>query len=272
MVLLATENDRRSFLRDEPIGGELLVSHFGSSDLNPSSLSIELSRNESSPNRIWEKSIPLEPLAVGELSGGKPFAAEAASLNSSGPVRVVLRSRLTVDDKVVARNHWPIWLFPKTAAPNGWHVVRHSSFDIPAKSIGMTELPDWKETDDIGRTIVLARKFDDRLLTFLKEGGRVLMIPNNERGSFATAEQWFLRGGPLALPLATRFAFDDAADLDDEDSKLVGAQMRLTCWPKRHRDYSRNCSTLTGLGRSSRKSTDGCQGFDRCWSCGTITI
>jgi hypothetical protein len=46
------------------------------------------------------------------------------------------------------------------------------------------------------RDIIVARHFDETLLTQLEAGERVLLLPDGQRNSFPLRDHWFLRGGP----------------------------------------------------------------------------
>jgi hypothetical protein len=73
-------------------------------------------------------------------------------------------------------------------------VLLHDSVDPDTAQL----FPEAAPVSDTSRAdaVVVARRLDTGLLDRLESGGRVLLLPDGQPGSFALADHWFLRGGP----------------------------------------------------------------------------
>ncbi len=107
------------------------------------------------------------------------------------PTRVILTATLHTanNESVVAKNSWPLWIVPRAKVTRGVSVRRHSS--VNALPIVTT---DNSKSED---SIVVTHVIDMDLINHVRNGGQVVLIPNNQPNSLPTESHWFLRGGPV---------------------------------------------------------------------------
>jgi hypothetical protein len=123
--------------------------------------------------------------------------AEAARLDVplpavSKPERLLLRAELRSGGQV-HRNEWPLWLVPGPA-PEPRLSAMHPSMPTTLAAELFPRSKAWAASDR--DAVVVTCRFDDDLVTFLERGGRVLMLPDGQRGSLPVSSHWFLRGAP----------------------------------------------------------------------------
>jgi hypothetical protein len=198
MVLFESEGDRRGFAAGATERWKFSISHFGDVDLPSARFDIELRGGGGAPRLSgtrWE----LGSIHRGALTD--PIVVDATFPTVERPTRWTVTATLESAGSIVARNAWPIWVFPSSDLPMNRRLVRHASCKIPAEALGIGPLADGTGPADRGQnSVVIAQKFDESLLEHLQSGGRVLMLPSGESGSFAADDHWFLRCGPAALP------------------------------------------------------------------------
>ena len=213
MCLLRTEADRRSFASGERVRGEILLSHFGPAPITNGQLEVTLARadTEASPLRHREeKDLQQNAGTLAQLLELDWPAPEVAA-----PTRLVIRVDLK-SPQGEFRNAWPIWVVPRTPA-NSLNDVRVDASLAPESagalfpgcprlggSPSAAAVPAAAATDErsarrdaVGEGIVVASHLDDDLARFLERGGRVLLLPDGQPGSFPLAAHWFLRGAPF---------------------------------------------------------------------------
>ncbi len=197
MLILATENDRRSFDRGTVAALTILLKNDAVNEVAGGQL--QLAVVDETGNSKPQSTLKTDSVAGGEFLV-QPLDLELPRV--SGPSRLVLRARWNATG-FNQTNEWPIWVFPDPDKDLPEFAVHPSATAIAG------ELPirgrAWKsgsttaaESND--RLPILARHFDSELLGELANGRRVLMIPDGEAGSFPLTEHWFLRGGPVVLP------------------------------------------------------------------------
>ena len=204
MLLLASPGDRRGFAGGSAPRLDFHVSHFGPADLHDAEFTVELEI----PETDWiggRQRTSFPTIARGTLTPSISWDIELPDVDR--PTRGEIRARLATADQALVENAWPIWILPTSAPPEGWTILRHESCRQTAAEFGLNTLVVWSDsTAPSDRLVVIAERFDDRLLDFLEAGGRVLMIPGGERGSFDRTEHWFLRGGPVVFAKGVAFA------------------------------------------------------------------
>jgi len=126
-----------------------------------------------------------------------------------------LKVRLIDEETPLCQNEWDLWRLPKprklsAIEPREIAIGVHSncstalrkSLTFVMNELGLETKFDIVEQGDqtqnrSGEEIRVASRFDLELVDFLERGGRVLMLPDGESGSFPLADHWFLRGGPV---------------------------------------------------------------------------
>jgi len=126
-----------------------------------------------------------------------------------------LEVRLMDEDTTLCRNDWDVWRLPKPRWPGevdhgkislglrrNCSSAIQDSLKFLATELGLESTFEIHEgsaatKDRSGIAIQVASRFDRELVDFLEQGGRVLMLPDGESGSFPLADHWFLRGGPI---------------------------------------------------------------------------
>ena len=191
MCLLKTEADRRGFASEEHLGGDILLSHFGLTAIKDGTLEVTLEsvgNTREVLHRREKKGIQQNPATLArllELNWPLPQVSNPKPLR----VRAVLRSA-----QGEFRNEWPVWVVPPAPASTTPKVRRHASLaDNVAKEL-FPGAPQFSLSSSDG--VVVAARFDDDLVRFLEEGGRVLLLPDGQKNSFPLNDHWFLRGAP----------------------------------------------------------------------------
>ncbi len=191
MCLLQTENDRRSYFASGAFHAEVLLSHFGSQELHDAELTVVV-RTDGGDNQVLHqvrKKVPSQK--SGSLTRPVTVAFDLPSTQT--PRRLVVSARLQ-SPSLSCENTWPVWLVPRPV--EGWarRVWLHNSVsDELARALfpGLA-CPSVPQAGQVA----VASRFDDALVQFLEQGGRVLFLPDGERGSLPLNAHWFLRGAP----------------------------------------------------------------------------
>ena len=86
-----------------------------------------------------------------------------------------------------------MWLVP-SASSNGHQRVRlHASCPDALRQLFPDGQPLANQSTD---EVVVATRLDVPLIEFMEAGGRVLLFPDGQNGSFPLSDEWFLRGAP----------------------------------------------------------------------------
>ncbi len=208
MLLLATEYDRRSFYDNELIQIQIAISHFGDKPIDRGILQhSHLKLSVRSPDLdIDEHSI----LVVGTTDNISVDSGELSFIDLPGfdpgsvstPVRMFLQAELSVGEATI-RNEWPLWIFPDSK--NKVPLVVHPSMENKLDHVKSIKPVGWLERRP--EQVICASRLDRELLDQVAQGGRLLLLPDGQLGSFPLEEHWFLRGGPAIFPLS-RELFD----------------------------------------------------------------
>ncbi|MFO0940896.1 MAG: glycoside hydrolase family 2 TIM barrel-domain containing protein [Pirellulales bacterium] len=197
MLLLKTENDRRSFWGGKNEKVELIAKQLPV-QTKQSNLSLELRDEE---GRVqFNQSTQTEtngilttiPVAVPlpKVAQPKRFTI-SATWTGIGDTKTDQKSSTTI-----ARNDWPIWIFPASQPYSGfaWN-IQESAREL----FDANELQPQISAASSNR-VLLTRVLDEAVIAMLEKGGRVLMVPSGQPGSFPSQSHWFLRGSVVALP------------------------------------------------------------------------
>ncbi|MBX3418343.1 MAG: hypothetical protein KF851_12125 [Pirellulaceae bacterium] len=189
MILLRTENDRRSFW-----GGEVARVELFPKDLAGVAAGswLEVSLRNAAGISLWSGS-----QHVTSASGTDPLVMTIPIPTEARPQRLTLHATWRTNTKTLATNAWPVWAFPQAQKnPAAVKAVVHPS----AQSL-IADLPiEVVESADVNSAIIVTRKLDRELLEALRQGARVLLLPDGGPGSFAVQDHWFLRGSLVAMP------------------------------------------------------------------------
>jgi len=190
----------------------MLVSHMGVQKLDGAELLVAL-HAAGMPDRESGKA------TISQNAGtlAKALAIDLPLPAVKGPTQVVVRAELRVGHGKPYVNQWPIWLVPRPAEGFASYVRVHRSLSV---ELARELFPAAKPFDAAKRdAVVVASAFDDELVAFIESGGRVLMLPSGQKGSFPMADHWFLRGAPIVLdhPLTRRIGRDMLVDLQHFD-------------------------------------------------------
>ncbi len=194
MLLLATENDRRSFFSNEPISLPVAISHFGSAKIENASLRVAVSicGDESQQREISSRSVERLTIEAGKCTEAQEISFD--SIQVSEPTPAQIRATLTWVGGEIS-NQWTLWVFP--TRPNTIPLVMHPSLKAPPEELRFARSVE--TSDKRPRDAICAGRLDQALLDHVAQGGSLLLLPNGERGSFSLEDQWFLRGGPAVF-------------------------------------------------------------------------
>lgn len=201
MLLMHTQNDRRSFFIDEILDAEFVLSNYWIP--HPKSKSIPSQELGSLQFEFTSLSNPKErtlkdvsvPIATREEQGNHVVTHLRESLRElinpriSEPTPLSISASLTTPYGTTS-NQWVVWVYPRKDRKENFRL--HTSCDSSIREA----FPALRRTTDSADTWV-AQQFDLDLLERLEGGANVLMIPNGSKNSFPQQQHWFLRGGPI---------------------------------------------------------------------------
>jgi len=194
VCLLKTPQDRRGFVAGELPAAEILVSHFGAMPISAGRLEVQIVNANRPRHSLYRREFENLHCEIGSLSEVGEIAWRLPQ--SETPQNLVIQTRLKTALGTF-KNEWPIWVVPARdhTATAGQSVVAHSSL---APEMARELFPGAKPlTQSSGDSVIVASHFDDELVRVLENGGRVLMLPDGQRGSFPLSAHWFLRGAPV---------------------------------------------------------------------------
>lgn len=202
-----TEQDRRSFRTSDPISGKV---HFLETRSESGVATIEFGGKQ------FEWPIIPEP----ELPNNAPITS-ARALRQAGMTTLewtcdpntlsgdtneaISKQTFSVrwtegsrSERPVASNAWNLWLIDtESIIPPSVQGVRHRS----AESVRLGDPLDgffagaWNSKTPVNR-VAVARRLDRELLTWVRNGGKLVLLPDGGVGSLITSDHWFLRGAP----------------------------------------------------------------------------
>ena len=193
LLILKTENDRRSFSAGEQLSADLMLSHFGGTDIRSEDLEIS-AFHESTGHDFLRQKVQIDQ-ANGTLANVQRIEFSLPDVDQ--PTRVLIRTQLTTSNHTLT-NEWPIWVVPSTNSTDATKILIHKSATDEATRhlFPHGQLFEKASADQLRDAIIVASQFDASLLDFLLSGGKVLLLPNGEKSSLPLSDEWFLRGGP----------------------------------------------------------------------------
>lgn len=188
MLLLETDNDRRSYAGGETVRAQLYASHFGPEPIEDGGLTVSLMSDGTTP---WQRRASKRvSLSAGEIHPLEPWLIQLPDVER--PERFTLSVELSAADRRFT-NRWSLWVVPAASAGLESPVHLHESCGKAIREIfphGVTL------SDRPAEGVVVTARLDLPLVDFLLEGGRVMVLPDGEPGSFPLRDEWFLRGAP----------------------------------------------------------------------------
>ncbi|HMO12834.1 MAG TPA: glycoside hydrolase family 2 TIM barrel-domain containing protein [Pirellulaceae bacterium] len=199
MLLLETEQDRRSFFANQDVALVFQLATPGKS-LSPESASISVSvQGPAAQPRAFEVNdvhLRDEYRASGTLEWLPPAVQR--------PQRLEIHAAYPVGESAIdpIENTWPVWVFP--ALPDhpyaGLHIHDSASELAELMNANDVRLNPRFSTELSHQHVVLTRRLDRELLSFMERGGKVWLVPDGSEGSLPVTDHWFLRGSVAALP------------------------------------------------------------------------
>ena len=114
------------------------------------------------------------------------------------PVQFFVTARLKMGDRLL-ENNWPMWLVPSVSHSGSAPIYLHASCPPELQQL----FPDARPLADRPTDgVVVAARLDVPLVELMEAGGRVLLLPDGQNGSFPLSDEWFLRplcAGPPAV-------------------------------------------------------------------------
>jgi hypothetical protein len=187
MLLLATNGDRRAFAAGESFRADLLLSHMARENLQNGRLTVALYEMDDEKAELARFSKD----AIDQPAG---TVANVLEINwrmpqTDRPLHLEIVAQLNTGGKAW-ENRWPIWTVPQPRSEPAADVWLHPSLspEIFPHVARRQRRP--------GDRIAIASAFDDQLLDFLEQGGRLLMLADGHSKSPPLDDRWFLRGAP----------------------------------------------------------------------------
>jgi len=215
MLLLRTEEDRRSYFAGDRLRTDVLLSHMAPEKLENAELVVTLHAAAAPDKELARASKVIASQNAGTLA--RVLALDLPLPAPDAPARFLLTARLRTGAGGPYVNQWPLWVVPRPKDDAFARVRVHRS--VPA-DIARDLFPAAAPFDAADRgSVVVASAFDDALISFIESGGRALVLPTGQPGSFPTANHWFLRGAPAVPdhPLTRRAGRDLLVDLQHFD-------------------------------------------------------
>lgn len=194
-LILQTENDRKSFSRDQSISASVLLSHFGPSIDGLLQINIA---DAATGTIVYSQSRPLGKTSnngVQLLTKVDVPANKVMSATEEAPKQLTITVRVDGNDNRKLSSQWSIWGFPnaKEQAP----VYVHPSMPLEKAQSLFPNVKEWTKQAQSNTSVILASRIDAELMERMIAGNKVFMIPDGERGSLPTKDHWFLRGAPI---------------------------------------------------------------------------
>ncbi len=191
LCLLKTESDCRSFAAGERMRGEILLSHFGPQPIAGGELDVTL-ETASNEGKVLER-LKRKDITQPTATLARLLELDWLLPQTSAPLRLVVRTTLRTAQGEF-HNEWPVWVVPtpRANAFSAAHLHSSVSDDLAAQLFpGVARL-----SQGGAEGMVIAARLDDGLVSLLENGGRVLLLPDGQKGSVPLSDHWFLRGAP----------------------------------------------------------------------------
>jgi hypothetical protein len=216
MLLLETEQDRRSYFEGETLKTKLWISHCHLRQILEGRLEVRLVL-PARDGEICLDAKTFDRTFVESDQSPVDYEVNLESMHVTQPVRLELIASFQTSQRIFV-NKWPIWIFPRQE--NRPTLRQHPSIQ-DATSLKETFAVCGWNADRRGSMVLCAARLDQELLEHVAGGGRLLLLPNGQAGSFPLDDHWFLRGGPAVFPLAKElFATSMGNTIDDMFTEL----------------------------------------------------
>ena len=187
MLMLKTDHDRRAFGSGESLRADLLLSHMAPENLENGRLTVALHETSDAKKELARASKEAIAQQAGTLA--TVLQIDWRMPQTDRPLHLEIVAQLKSGIRTW-ENRWPIWVVPQARsqpAPNVWLHPSLAAEILP----GLI-----RRGGSPGDTIAVASAFDDQLLDFVEQGGRLLMLSDGAPKSPPLADHWFLRGAP----------------------------------------------------------------------------
>ncbi len=184
MLLLKTNSDHRSFYGGSIAEFQLYLSRFGQS-ANKCDCVVRLLDGKGDP-LSGSKTLHFDGISLG-LNG--PYAVQFELPAVSQPIHCTLTVEAIVGGRKI-ENRWPIWVVPTKSKERAASFTFHKSVNSSKLAEDLPRNP--AGTDE--PTVLVTHVVDLAVIQHLRNGGHIVLLPNNEAGSLPTRSHWFLRG------------------------------------------------------------------------------
>jgi hypothetical protein len=223
MLLMKTENDRRSFDENEPINLKLIVSNRSSNVYKNAELQIELKNANdptAAPIQIIKKTVKQVSADKNHIETDIVFESQT---KLAAPQSLIVHAKLVNKQKhsptLIAENHWTIWQFPQADLPVDTRIAASDSIRKKLAGIGIESSA---RDDSTKSRLQIVNRMTPSLLEYINQGANVILLPDNTPGSSPTTPHWFLRGSPIVAPAFERIVARSQADKQPIfDTKLM---------------------------------------------------
>ena len=199
MLLLKTQNDRRSFRFDEPIEGHLVISNQSNSALR---IRVTVDLKEIGTGRTLASSKGKKPIRVpeGKNVESKAFRFDGLSKISRPTPYLVEATIHSENGRQISSNQWTLWRFPSLPIVQISEGPRFLASRILVDDLIKSGLPVWPIEDAgelAGNEILFVQQMAPDVLAAINRGSKAILLANNQPRSVPTQSHWFLRGGPI---------------------------------------------------------------------------
>ncbi len=193
MVLLKTPADVQSVTSGTSMSASLIINGPLDDDLPEASLTwVE------EPNEIgFQEKIQQFDADSWKVAGPDSRPEVEVSIAAPAGIKVPMEIELSAQFKGKRRqsgNSWVVYAVPAVEWPDRGVLVSETLRTGLGKSI-LGELPTVLGEEELAQ-ICIDDSLDQNSIDFLRDGGRILLLPNAQAGSLALDDHWFLRSGP----------------------------------------------------------------------------
>jgi len=188
--------DSRTFWLEDGKTIEVSVSNFGTSPIQKGKLVWELTAGQ---RRLASGESAMPPVPLGSIS--KAGRIKISCLSGEAALEMDLTVSVHSDGQQY-RNHWKLWGFPRTGLMSSSETPVFSSIKSAAVKRWFPFVRDAAEGDD-PTGVLVASEFNPRVMGFLRNGGRVLLLAESGRFGGRTTYLPSSFGGAQGLRIDT---------------------------------------------------------------------
>ncbi len=247
MVLLQTPSDRRSYFSGESLKASFVAAGLVGGNF-PQNANVFL-KPENAERKV------LRWVAGSDTGSQRPTVDSFDPVpETREPQRHVLEFTTAGGDSPTQHralsNRWPIWVLPLPDQPT--EICVHPSASqlldrVAGHQRAWSRNPLARGAKRARWPVIVTCVLDGQVLDLLQQGGRVVLLANNESNSFPLQPHWFLRGGPLVTELCENLVprsmlvelqhFDLAADVIRDIQYLDAIDPLLMLWETHDLDH-----------------------------------